>query len=731
MTKLGRRRQLLLATAVTASVAGVGTAHAQTSPAGNSTSVQEVVVTAQRRAERLLDVPMSVTAVSAEELTRAGVSDTTDLTRVAPGLTMTFYGNNLQPSIRGVTASGGNVGDNPTIAMYIDGVYQAQQIATLLDLPDVAQVQVLKGPQGTLYGQNATGGAIIITTQSPSFTPTGRFSASYGNYNDVSLRAFVSGPVTDTVAVSLAGGFQDRDGFRRNIVTGQRDKGLDSKVVRGKILFQPSDTAKVTLTSYYSDRLDSNVYAITPLNNNSIGYLIFPNAPKATDPAKQYSTLPGVFNQAKAWGASLTGEFQFDAGTVNLISATASTKVTAVEDLDASPVNFFEYRYNDLKDDTLVNEVNFASRDFGKFNFLVGALYLHAKSRFNVGSFVQRPPNLMPDPPLTPVFFGRSYGVVIKDIVAAYGELTFNVTDQFVLTAGARYTHEKQTSKSDLGNTQPFAIPFPGGPQKWSKFSPRVTARYEITPSSNVYASYSQGFKGGLINTGNYDQDPVDPETIKAYEVGYKGRPLDNLTVTLAGFLYDYKNLQVVAYRGGATGNLYITQNAASTRGKGVDFDMRWAVTPELTLTGAVTYLDAKFRKFPAATIFVPTGFGNTAVAADLSGKRVFRSPKWTGNASVRYETETGAGRVGAVASITYNDGQGLEVSNRVYQRAYLLVDGELSFAPAALDGLRLALWGKNLTNKDYWNMALVTDFSDAVSYAAPRTFGVRAEVQF
>lgn len=297
--------------ALAAMLVAPGLAMAQGAEDGASSS--EIIVTAQRRAERLEDVPAAISVLNQELLEKAGVQSTTDIARVTPGVTMAFYGGFLQPAIRGITSTGANIGENSNVAMYIDGVYQPQQVATLIDLPDIEQVEVLKGPQGALYGQNATGGAILVLSKSPSDTATGKFSASYGNYNDKQLRGYLSGPIADGFAASLAGSFQDRDGFRRHVVTGERDKGLKSYVVRGKVQLEPSDVITVGITGYYSWRRDSAMYASFPVNGNSLAraadltgllgpvngpFFPLPNSPRATS-AKQFEADPDVFTRIR------------------------------------------------------------------------------------------------------------------------------------------------------------------------------------------------------------------------------------------------------------------------------------------------------------------------------------------------------------------------------------------------------------------------------------------------
>src|SRR5258708_897942 len=205
-------------------------------PASASDQLTEIMVTAQRRSERLQDVPISITVLTSQSLQQSGVISVLDLPRLTPGLELPQFGAWTQPSIRGISSGGADIGDSSNVAMYVDGVYQSSQVAQLLDLPDVEQIEVLKGPQGTLYGQNAEGGAIIINTLAPRFAPAGKISASYGNYADVSVRGYATAGLTDKLAASISGSYEGREGLRRNIATADRDRGLRSSLLRGKLL---------------------------------------------------------------------------------------------------------------------------------------------------------------------------------------------------------------------------------------------------------------------------------------------------------------------------------------------------------------------------------------------------------------------------------------------------------------------------------------------------------------
>ncbi len=739
------RTMILCGSALVGSMTFAGVAFAGTAPVDEQPAMTdgEIIVTAQRRNESLTDVPMSIVAIDAQALAQSGIANTSDLARVVPGVAMTFFGSFLQPSVRGITSTGANLGENSNVAMYVDGIYQPQQIATLIDLPDVQQIEVLKGPQGALYGQNATGGAILVNSMAPSFTPTGKLSTSYGNYNEVQLRGYVSGPLSNTVAVSVSGSYQDHDGYRRHVVTGQRDFGLNAKVVRGKLLFKPSDNASITASAYYAKRKDSAMYAGFAINGNTIGhapdltglfgpaagpFFPVPASPDATRPG-EFSAAPDVFTQIESKGGSLRGEFDVGAGTITSTSGLFKNNIVYRADVDGSAVNIGEARAEPLTGKYFVHDTNFASREFGPVTFLVGAFFLDGNETFEQNIFDIFAPNL---PPAAKFSLGgtNAYGRVEKQIVAGYGELTVKATEQFTLTAGGRYTRERQKTFSDLLNNvpQPAIVGYPGNPVTFSKFTPRITARYEVTPDVNVFASWGKGFKSGVVNTTDFTLDPVKPETITSYEVGVKGRIANAVRFNLAAFHYDYTNLQAVVF---VPGRAYITQNAASARVKGVDFDLSVNVTPELTLSGGGAFLDANYVSFANAQAFLPTGQGNLQITTDLSGSPLLRAPKFSGNASANYQRETAAGKIGAFASLYHTSSFGMEPSNRIRQKGYTTLDAEFSFAPSAINGLRLVLWGKNLTDKAYLASTLTSTLGDVGSYAAPQTYGVRAEFAF
>jgi iron complex outermembrane recepter protein len=706
---------------------------AQDNDSTKAAGLEEIVVTAERRSERLEDVPMAITALSSEDLIKAGVVNIMDLGQVVPGLLMSANGINVQPAIRGVTSNGGGVGDNPAVAVYLDGIYEPNQLTLRFDLPDVEQVEVLKGPQGTLWGQDATGGAILVTTKSPSFTPTGNFSVSYGNFDDVQLRGFATGPITDSVAASFSVAYQHREGFRQEVLTGQRDISLDSQVYRAKVLFQLSDSSKITLTASYADRKDGDAMAGDALNNNSVAYSFLPDAPKVTNPITQYGTNSDAYIENKIAGFSAKGEFGTAAGTLTVSSSFQSSTTSYVFDLDGTPVYYFDSAIRDWNTQDFQNQFDFNSRKFGRFSFLLGGMYLYERDNVTGDQVLFYVPALPPAPQVVALDL-QSAARYEKEIAAAYAELHVDITDKLVLTAGGRFTSE---TDSLFNNSNPAAsnvlVGSPWNDPNWTKTTPRATARYAISPDSNIYATYSQGFKGGIINWNAPTQPPANPETATSYEVGYKGQPLPDLSVNLDGFYYTYKDLQLLAYVNVGPGLAPVaeTKNAAAARGYGSELTTRWAVTHDFTLSANLAYLVANFTSAPNMQGFMSTGVGNVAITQDLTGKPMLRSPRFSGNVSANYEIETSIGRFGAFASVFDTSSYYLEPTISILQSGYATVDGQVSYEPAGLRGLKLVLWGKNLNNRAYLNSVVISSFSDWVQYANPRTFGVRAEYSF
>jgi iron complex outermembrane receptor protein len=334
---------------------------------------------------------------------------------------------------------------------------------------------------------------------------------------------------------------------------------------------------------------------------------------------------------------------------------------------------------------------------------------------------------LAPAAPGPTVFLGTVNKKIDKKILAGFGEIAYEIADRVTLSGGARYSYEEQHAYSDL-YTGGDLVPSPYNPGIFKKLTPRATARYAINPTSNVYASWGKGFKSGLVGSDNLFSAPVKPEELTSYEVGYKGRVADAITLNVAAFHYKFKDIQVQRF----VAPLTVYQNAAAARLSGVDFDAAFRLSHGLSVTLGGVYLDSKYTSYPEAGVFVPVaGGGNANVNIDASGNDLIRAPKFTGNVGVNYKLDTEIGQFEGFGSVYYNNGESLEASGRVRQKGYATLDAQLSFSPVTYQNLRVSLWGRNLSNELYIQGTLLTTFADGVTYSAPRTFGVRAEFEF
>ncbi|MFV8819514.1 TonB-dependent receptor [Haliea sp. E17] len=705
-------------------------------PAASQGVLETVLVTAQRREERLVDVPISITALSSEELLRSGITSTQDLVRVTPGLEMVYNGGFMQPSLRGVSSQGSSAGDSSNVALYLDGVYMPSQPGQMMDLPDAEQVQVLKGPQGTLYGQNATGGAIIITTVSPSLEESGgRLSAGYGNYNDVNINGYYTTPLADALAVSVAVSSHDRDGFRDDLVYGGEDKGLRSSLVRGKLLFQPTDRIELTLSGYSAERKDSSPYSGLAYDNRSVGYLAAAALPPGYDVPEpdwdETSTSRKVDTDNSTWGSSLLAEFDLDFGTLSSTTSYTESDVAMAVDVDYSFFHMANVTV-ELEQEFFVQELNFVSEQFGNWQFSGGLFYMQGKEEYVPNTFTYAfnpgpaPAVSESEALLTPIQY--TWGYIEKEIYAAYAEVTYDLAERWQLTVGGRYSEEKQDVASNWPDTRSsVVVDSPYNTASFSQFTPRATLTYAISDDANLYASYSEGFKSGYLSVAAAEEPPVEPEEITAYEVGYKGEVGDTLSLSAALFYYEYQDLQVARYEAPN----YIYDNAAEASMTGGEFNATWQAIPGLTFMAGLSYLDASYDSFPGATAYrwSPLG-GNVTVDFDASDSDLIRAPEYTGFINASYSVNTGLGEFGFFAAAYYNDGYNLELTGSIAQDSYTTVDAELSFTPAAFPRLRMALWGNNLTDEDVLQSLLETPLASGVSYGPPVTWGLRADLE-
>jgi iron complex outermembrane receptor protein len=724
------------------------TAQAQTAAEGTGGSLEEVLVTAQKRAENMQDVPIAVTALSADALTAIGVRDTFDLKSAVPSLNFsTAVGGLGLPRIRGVGSTGTGPGIENPVATYIDGIYIGSSTGALTSLSDIEQVAVLKGPQGTLFGRNATGGLIQITTKSPSQDFAAEVEATAGNYGTYGGSAYVTGGLAESVAASAAFKYENRDeGYGVNRRTGNEILTQESYSGRAKVLWEPGENTTVVLSGDVS-HVEAVNPAFRPLTRNVRGN--FAAGSERDIDADFDPTL-----ESEQYGGSL--QIRYDFGAVELMSLSAYRNMelhvrfdpdgttedewVALPGGSVPPLGFqhgFASENNQI-DEQFTQEVQLLSADDAAFTWVVGAFYMKGKGEYapsrNTNAFLtslNRYTDLVAEQTL--------------DSYAAFAQGTYAFNEATNLTTGIRYTRDereatglRQTYSRATGQPIVPQIPPQGIEERYEKTFPRTTWRvsldHRFSPEVMGYVSYNRGFRSAAFVSQNIGiatslgNKVLQPEIVDAYELGMKSDLLDRrLRFNAAGYYYEQENVQVMQIQSG----IQIVYNAEGAEIYGFDADLTALVTDHFTITTGVNYTHARYTDFPNAAVAIPQpGGGNLLTTGDASGKRLQNVPDWTASVGMFYDIPTSAGEISLAANYYYNDGWPADPDNRVQQASYGLLDASATWK-SANQTLSLSVWGKNLTDEFYFQQLGASNFADNGVQAAPRTYGVTVGMHF
>ena len=672
----------------------------------------EITVTAQRREQRLSEVPISVTALTAESLANSGIVSSTDLATVTPGLQFPVAGAFAQPTIRGIGTTVTSAGSDPNVALYVDGVYMPSQAGNIFNFNNIQRIEVLKGPQGTLYGRNATGGAINITTYEPSFSPQMRLKAGYGSFDEVRLNGYATTGIGNVAALSLAGLYVDDDGYSYDSNLGVNLSTYDERGVQGKLLVEPLDSLKITVAGDWSRKRDLTGYTLKPLNGNVAQPALVSPDPFVTS----LSFVPDF--SSEAYGSSVTAKL--DVGSVLLTSITSLRQVDAhfFTDLDRTAVANVRAEF-DTAQRTFTQEVNLAGQS-GSLDW-VGGIFYYDDRADNINLRINGAAE-------------GSNGRITSEAVAGYGEGTLAVTEQLSVTAGLRYSTEKRHYTANRPTGMPMTV---DASVRYSAWTPRVAVRFELSDTANVYASYNNGFKSGTYNISSFSTTPVRPESVDAFEAGLKYYDR-GISLSAAGFYYSYGDIQVQSIV--VTTGLTALTNAAKAEIWGLEGNAEVPMGAGFTARAGLAYTHGRYSSFPGALVTRPRTTdaecgtnpnrpcGNTQGPEDASGNVMVRTPDLTANGSIDYEGVLAGGEFRGSITASYNSGFFWDAGNRLEQSPYLLFNGRLSWGPEG-GPWRVALWGRNLTNKTYQQYVADTTAADAVSYARPRSVGVSLEL--
>ncbi|MBU0660020.1 MAG: TonB-dependent receptor [Alphaproteobacteria bacterium] len=691
-----------------------------------------IVVTARRREETLVSVPIAVSAFSGEKLESQGAIDITDLANFTPNTTLeASRGTNstLTAFIRGVGQQDPVSGFEQGVGIYLDDVYLNRPQGAILDIYDVDRIEVLRGPQGTLYGRNTIGGAVKYVTKMLPQDFALKIKGSYGTYDQADGIISVSAPVGDMIRVGGALARLSRGGFGKNLTTGEDNYNKDVWAARGT--FEMGGYGQPVLMRITGDYTKDN-------SNARGGHRLIPGqlsgAPVRDDVFDTRGGLADPKQYVKSYGLSMniTAELS-DAVTLRSISAWRKDDSASPIDFDALPavdVDVPAFYFNEQ----LSQEFQLLY-DSGPLHGMLGFYYLDAKAdtAFDVRLFTT-----------VAGLTAFTQADVDTETYAVFGDFTFDISQQLSISAGGRYTWDKRRAdilrQNYLGGGSPvfggagvaFGAPSTdfNGQREYKKFTPRVSISYKPTPDHNIYASYAQGFKGGGFDPRGVGTNAPDlngngiredseiasflsfrPESVKSYEVGYKGNFMNGaLYVAVAGFYADYNDVQIpgsvactVSVGGVPTPSFCgVVSNAGKARFKGLEFESNARLAQDfltggdrLSLSTAVGYIDAEYREYVTNIGGVPTD-----VAAF---RKVQNTPKWTASGTLGYTTPVGDGSLYAGSTLSWRSKTyQFEIPNPyIDQKGYALWDASIVYT-APDDRWTLGLHGKNLLDKEY-----------------------------
>lgn len=729
--KDGNTRTLLIGTAL--AVAWGQFAPGAMAQESRRMAIEEVVVTARKVEESLQTVPVAVSALTGSMIERGAITDIGDLEGMAPNVEIGRHGtfpSSAHITIRGMTSMDIERSFEPSVGVVVDGLFLASNTNQMVDMFDIARIEILRGPQGTLFGKNTIGGVVNVVRNQPSNEFEAKVQATLGNLGRVDLKGVVNVPLVNEVLAARVGvASLNSDGYMKNLTTGNTLNEDEAMAFRGALRFTPNENFDVTLNyDYYRNRMDGT----GPLNLSTEDQFIcilygfcgvqLPNG-DFTDADRDLYTVntnTDGFNHEDVH--TVIGEVNWRVGelTVTSITGYRHLKEDILFDPDASPVNFLEPRRKQ-NTEQFSQELRVSGNLGERADFVVGGYYfysdyyLHQRSDLTAaGAGIQIQETYHDD---------RSW--------AGFFQGNYRITPELRINVGGRYTWQKKSI-----NHRPLGLPTFSGEfdESWKEFTPRVGLDYQVNDNIFLYASYASGFKSGGWNgrAGTHTSiGPYDPETVDAFEIGMKSDFWNGRArLNVAAFYNDYKDLQLDTVRplDSAGGQETLVDNAASAKTQGVEAELTVIPLEGLTLISNVGYLDAKYKSFTADL----DGDGDID---DNSGLKFRRAPKWqvTLGANYEYLLPSDSGSVDLNVRWSWRDQTELTVLNLPvgHQKSVGILNGTVSYTTPD-DHMRVSLYGRNLTNEQYVEYVLpVANLFNFGSPSIPREYGIELTFQY
>ena len=739
--------------------------------------LEEIVVTAERREQSLQDVPVAVTAFTADRVESLRLEDFEDLSIQIPGFSVnSFSKTRINPALRGGSSSLASAGAEQAVGLFIDDVYFGGPGDFELELFDVERIEVLRGPQGTLFGRNTTGGLINVVTRDPGDELEGKVQATVGNYDLNQIGAYLSAPLNDRLSASIAISSRDREGTSINTVTGNDVDDINRSAVRGKLLWQPNDDWSVKLGLTHTRASETGIArdAVSAQATVDLDVLADQNFLLDNNPRRVQMFQDGRFSSDQ-WVGSLHIERSFSNMSLQSITTARSFDAdTTPISLTGVPVPLFAL--GDSREvDSFTQEFRLVSNGGEKFSWQTGFFFFTSdESRFmesitrwdesvaggafsaifgcpdqtleDFENFVVTPACIANQPELfdeNPFAIDENVDTISYSI---YGEGSYSVSDTVSVTLGARYTFDdKELSGQTSGEYDWFWNPTPGRvvdgvSDDWDELTWRAVVDYAPSDGVLVYASAATGFRSGAFDMAQSDpaliDQPVAPETVISYEIGLKSRLFDNrLQLNIAAFDATYEDLQFFVNAAGS-GGAATTTNAGEATVQGIEIDGAWAITDALVATFGYSHQDGDSKDIPADAE-IPDGTPPQGTVPN------------TYSFALDYTAETAGGEFYAHVDYLKKDEYSLEFIDNSIPQFRTEIDGwvNANFGYRSDNGWAIQVWGKNLTDElvvlygqDFWfslygaSLGANEDLFNASfgpRYMEPRTYGVSVSYEF
>lgn len=739
----------------------------------NSVGIGEIVVTAQKRAENIQDVPIAISAVSGQYLESRGITSIDSLGAIAPNVKIERAPSNKtisQISIRGSVTINPAITWEPAVGLYLDGVYIAKAQGSIFDVADLERVEVLRGPQGTLYGRNALAGAVNLVVKKPSGELGGSAEISYGNFDAWKGKAILDLPSFGIFSVKLSGQIQKRDGFIKltdnphpaegflaSTPLKGRTNDLDSKSGMIQVRAEPSDTVTIDYTFDYSKFNQRSDYAQLW---SASDFPFVPLSLYASKKRQSSASLDGspLYEKSRSYGHALTAAVEVGDVTIKSITAYRNLKWNDRLDLDGSPLDV-AYTGRDTKFHSFSQELQATGTAWNdRINFVLGAFYYKEKAEtlgpqrfFGVYG------------PGSDSVYQSDYGSHTK-AWALYAQADIKLADPLKLTLGARYTEEKKDimrymAAGTTGSPLVVAadVPYGGVPDaKYHNFSPAVTLSFEADRNVNLYARWARGFKSGGFNgeTGTFGAEagcptalvelcnPYRPEKVDSYEIGAKTRLFDGKVIfNVAAFWDEHKDIQLSVFTADNAASS-VVRNAAKARIRGIEVETVIRPVDALTINGSFAYLDAKYKSFIEAVAGVDT---------DVSDNRAFpHTPHYTASLGADLRVAEGNwGKLNLNGDLSYvskyytypyalvPEYAGQQDAHNTRSKGRTIVNMRANVSEIPLGNIKgeFSLWVRNLTKEN--NPTNFIDFGAGFGgltvayFPDPRTYGATLGVKF